>query len=126
MHFYCITRGVKPNVDRFISDLQAQYYPFKYQNSNLIQMGVRPIQLWELVFPKESMNEVLATCNICPPNLTSSQAKLAALMRLCLKAKKIPEIPKDTPRRIVFNKDIEVTPIGIKEDKMHEDGHECL
>jgi len=132
MHFYCITRGVKPNIDRFISDLQAQYWPFEYTNPvtkekcNLVQMGVRPIQFWEMVFPKESMNEALKTMLVCQPTLSKNQERLAALMRKCLNAKKIPEIPPETRRRIVFDRDLEVTPIGIKEDKMHPQGHEML
>lgn len=133
MHLYVVTRGIKHCVDRFISDLQAQYFPFEFtdpetkKKSNIIQLGVRPIQLWEIVFPKESLNEVLATVIKSPPEFNSTQQKALSVLRKLLKCKPIPEIPPNSRRRIVFDQHIECSPIGIKDDIMHPtQGHEML
>ena len=70
MHLYLATRGVKHEVDQFITELQGKYLPFKWRDLNKpdskledchVQLGVRPIQLWEIVFPEEQRDVVLAT-----------------------------------------------------------------
>ena len=70
MHLYMITRGIKNEVDQFITELQGKYLPFKWRDANkgdkqvvdaYTQIAVRPIQLWELVFPEGSKDIVLAT-----------------------------------------------------------------
>jgi len=95
--------------------------------SNVIQMGVRPIQLWSLVFPKENLNEVLNTvANPLPRSFMQENAM--KVFRGLLHAKKVPEWdPATTPKRLLFHEAVEFTPIGIKEDATHpEGGHEML
>jgi hypothetical protein len=132
MHLYVITRGHKPRVDQLISDLQAQYFPYerKKTKTNMVAMGVRPIQIWELVMPKESLNCVANTLwpdTVNPWDNCQKWVKpsLTAL-RLALGAKKIPDMDPNIPRRIVDNNDIGIYPVGIKEDKINEDGEEAL
>ena len=70
MHTYLLTRGIKHEVDQFITELQGKYLPFKWRDLNnkdnqlqdtMVQLGVRPIQLWELVYPEESRDVIMTT-----------------------------------------------------------------
>lgn len=68
MHLYIITRGIKKDVDDFITQLQGKFFSFKYREKKeepfkdtFLQMSVRPIQLWELAYPKEHHDLVCAT-----------------------------------------------------------------
>ena len=64
MHLYIATRGIKDRVDRLINDLAARYYPYKAGEVagkpviGSMQLSVRPLQFWELVFPEEALEEV--------------------------------------------------------------------
>lgn len=68
MHLYFITKGIKNEVDQFITELQGKYLPFQWReketdpfiNAN-VQLSVRPIQLWEVGFPKEHYDVVATT-----------------------------------------------------------------
>ena len=69
MHLYLITRGIKAKVDDFITQLQGKYLPMMWRKKPEdplsvyhVQLGVRPIQLWEIVFPEEQKDLVLSTC----------------------------------------------------------------
>ena len=54
MHLVIATRGYKPDVDRFITELQGKYFPYKCDaGTYAVGMNVQPIQLWSLNFPKE-------------------------------------------------------------------------
>ena len=114
-----MTRGIKHEVDRFISDLQAQYFPYKSNKKNLwVQLGVRPIQLWEIALPKESLQEVMATIFKSQTDIDNSAGhKQMMVFRKLLKAKKMPKlIAKE--RRLMYNPEtVARYPIGIKEDK---------
>ena len=140
MHLYAITRGIKHEVDRFINDMQAQYY--RAINPRVAkalgvdptipvwtQFAMRPVQLWEMVFPAEHLNEVLATVTTGERDLTTKQNALFAGFRKMLGAKKIPKIEGDLtkmPQRIVYKQNMECHLIGIKEDSVQEDGSEML
>ena len=62
-----MSRGIKHEVDRFIRELSSQYVPFMYPDKNgdlkpeVLQVGVRPIQLWECVFPETHRDLMLRT-----------------------------------------------------------------
>lgn len=68
MHLYFITKGDKKWVDDFMNQLIGKWLPFKYrktidepfQDVN-VQLSVRPIQLWEVGFPKEHKDLVCST-----------------------------------------------------------------
>lgn len=127
MHIYAITRGYYRDVARFIDDWCAQAWPFpNYKKGDVIQSGARPIQLWEFTFPKEQLDMALRTLSVCPRSEHDSKQKyLAWMLRRFLQAKQIPKF-EPGPKRIVWNHFIECTPIGIKEDPIHPDGHEML
>mgnify|MGYP007044126595 FL=1 len=63
-----LTRGIKHDVERFMNELSAKYLPFKYQNKTdakvedyMIQLAVRPVQLWEIAVPREHYDVVMRT-----------------------------------------------------------------
>lgn len=67
MHLYVATRGIKNEVDQFITELQGKYLPMKWRDNKeqpfreiQFQVGVRPIQLWEICYPKEH-HDVMCT-----------------------------------------------------------------
>lgn len=68
MHLYIATKGIKNEIDQFITELQGKYLPFKWRDKpgdpledSCIQLSVRPIQLWEIGYPKESHDIVCTT-----------------------------------------------------------------
>lgn len=66
MHAYFLIRGIKQRVDELITQLQGVYLPFKFRQKGekelkqySTQLQVRPIQLFEVVFPEECRDVVL-------------------------------------------------------------------
>ena len=133
MHLVIATRGIKNDVDRWISDLQAIYMKKKMPKSEpekqgWVQFAVRPIQLWDFVFPREAMQEILAT--VRPNPLWENQKnmkKYVNAMRKIMHLKKIPKIKPGTLKKIMFEPtNIQRLGIGIKEDVDNKDGEEML
>ena len=123
MHLLIAVRGIKHEVERTINDLQAQYFNFKHrdQKNVVIQMGVRPIQLYELVFPREELATVLTTIK---SNNFGFTKKAAWLLRIAAqffgtkeKYKAIkPGMDLGGQKRIIYMPNCDITPIGYKED----------
>jgi len=133
MHLYIMTRGIKHKVDELINDLQAQFFPFKCKMKDgkldpngeeqivPLQLSVRPIQLWELVMPKECLPEVMKTIwhtEPLPAHTTFMQKAKLESIRMALGAKKAPKFKdyKDLKFRVIRKNDVACYPIGIKED----------
>ena len=117
-----LSRGVKDVVDRYINDLQAVYFRWSRDkpggDGELLQLQVRPIQLWEIVFPEANAEQAMRL--MCPRHGWDERCKsLAAIVRKTLKTAKMPEkynFPKGTPRGIPSSKWVSVIPIGMKKD----------
>jgi hypothetical protein len=67
MELYFITKGIKMEVDEFIKQLQGKYLPWKWTNPKtnkeenvVVQLSVRPFQLWCVGYPKEH-HDLIAT-----------------------------------------------------------------
>ena len=66
MEAYFMTRGKKEEVDTLIDWLRTRGLPMPIKNTDgtvtqtIIECQIRPIQLWDFVFPKESLDVV---CN---------------------------------------------------------------
>jgi hypothetical protein len=114
-----------------VKDLEAQYFPYEWDGKKMaVQLAMRPIQLWEIVFPKECYEEVYRTLNT--QMVTGARndwdnrinKRLFALRKL-LKANKLPTVPTEGPKRLIYNQNIAIYPIGIKEDNV-ENGNERL
>ena len=116
-----MVRGIKEATDRFINDCLAQYLPFKYdpdKEKGALQLSMRPIQLYEIVFPADQLNEVCAI--VQPYSLNGAEAKEQKIAKWLGKAlgivglKPIPQGIK--PNLRVRNKAVSVIGIGLKED----------
>jgi hypothetical protein len=134
-----LTRGIKPRVDRMINDLLSRYYPLdnvpnpitKQREKVITQLAVRPIQLWEVVFPETALDEVLSL--IGPYNWNPKHNTQLAFLRKML-GKGIKKLPPQKSlknfknyeiMRKLITHDIEVAGIGIKKDHI-VDGWERL
>ena len=123
MHLYAITRGIKPDVDRYINELLSKYFPYPIkgisgEQTAMVQLAVRPIQLWEFVFPKEVLPMAVGT--ICNESLTCGDFRDKFLngIRLMLKAKKLPKWDyAKLPKLPIYKPNVAVYPIGWKGDK---------
>tara|TARA_Y100000310_G_C20503544_1_gene725240 strand:- start:262 stop:672 length:411 start_codon:yes stop_codon:yes gene_type:complete len=135
-----ITRGIKHDVDRFITELQGKYLPFQAAfkkdghvdekgklKPQMLQLSVRPIQLWEVVFPEPCRDAVLNTLfkNGKGKTQHSKHQKYLWTLRKALGCEPIPYYEKNKIIP-VYDKNIERVGIGIKKDKYYENGMEAI
>ena len=132
MHLYIITRGIKHEVDKFITQLQGKYLPFpitkkgvfgaKKAGIHQLQLAVRPIQLWEIVYPEPCRDAILTTIlgkDDAYQGKTQHRKhnKWIYAIRKALGVKKIGEYKTDNLYPITPEKQhIEVVGIGEKKD----------
>jgi len=125
MHIYALTRGLKERVDKYIKELECIKFAYgKKPDKNdpkklvdgLIPMMVRPIQLWEFVFPEKHFPTILKTLDYGWNNEPKVGQFMLDRLRQLLKAKKIPWIDPNTPRLPVENNGVVCYPFGIRED----------
>lgn len=112
-----------------MSNLQGIMLPYKASphdkdNTSWLQLGVRPLQLWEIAFPEEMLPAILNS-------LEGSEFRaddkrwIPRFVNFILKFKRIlglNDIPKDydrTKKFIIPNRDpaIDIKYIGIKKDE---------
>lgn len=133
MHLYILTRGIKHAVDRFITELQGKYVPFKWKSPTdkeikdyMVQLGVRPVQLWEIVFPEDQKDIVLTTILGNEPSHPNKMfGKYISWIRKILKIDEIPEYDKKNYMPIC-KVDVGVVALGVKKDEYHPEGYEGL
>lgn len=136
MHLYILCRGIKHDLDRFINELSSKYLPFdhKTKGKGVLQVSVRPIQLYEVVFPKEHLSSIVNTMggkNIGQPFSTALWLKkYIKIIQKFLKLKEVngKEFPIDenAPGLPCHFENIGLIGLGIKEDKNFEDGTEYI
>jgi len=132
MHLYAFVRGQDDKVFRMIQDCQAVYFPYKWRNENgeveerAIQMGVRPIQLYEFVFPEEELERVLSYLHPTG-SWNKKYNKFLTMLRKLLGLKPVPKVKtkleQANPIRALNY--VEVAGVGIKKDR-YIDGIEQL
>lgn len=124
MHLDIITRGIKHDVDRFITELQGKYLAYEYEKGKraALQVSVRPIQLFEICFPAEHIQTILATLNT---DIKRIDPKIEFILRKMLKLKKCPELNPETYPLPIYKSNIEIVKLGIKEDEFI-DGREQI
>lgn len=126
-----MTRGIKHDVDRFVSDMQAQYSHASYKLKDgrdaayVYQWAMRPIQLWECVVKKEDLPDLMATIPIAEKG-TKKQKAVVAMMRKSLGADKVPEDGPKGQRRAMYTHNVAAHVIGVKDDVDDELGNEML
>lgn len=142
MHLYIITRGIKKEVDDFITQLQGKYLPFKFRQKKedpmqdaTVQLAVRPIQLWELAYPKECNDLVCATVLGTDYKLSGNDGKKTVKhkfidkfmwgLRKLLGADPIPKYKTDKVMPI-SRQHMTVLGIGTKQDYIMDNGVEGL
>lgn len=130
-----LTRGIKKEIDDFITRLQGLYLPFDIMKDGTfglkkgrgqVQVQVRPIQLWEVVFPEEHLDIMLNTCLGGREETQHPQhKKWVWALRKALGVKPIPKFKKD--KKFPHTADhAEIVGIGIKEDGKLPCGTEAL
>ena len=133
MHLIIGVRGIKKELDDFITQLQGKYFPFKYVPEGktqpedfMVQMNVQPIQFFSLVFPETSRDIVLNTIlqgKTEQEEMHSYYNKILWMIRKALKLEKIK--PYKTDLKFPINIDsIEIIGIGEKKDYFNK--HEGL
>ena len=141
MHLYLLTRGIKSEVDKFITELQGRYLPYELKSENQfkdmqgnfmkpgqynMQVAVRPIQLWEIVYP-EPMNDVMCSTIFGASKGAPQhgwQNKIIGILRKMLGIEKLEEY-KDVPPFPISKFHMECVAIGTKKDR-YENGNEML
>ena len=126
MHLYVVARGVKTHQDNWVTDLLAKYLPYEYEKGKqgLVQLSVRPVQMYEIVFPESQLDEVLKAVK---PGKVAGYPWLDNISKMfskLLKLKKIPEFTDDGKFRMAPHA-VTVHGIGIKDD-IFVDGIEHL
>ena len=136
-----MTRGIKKEVDDFIRQLQGKWYEHKWlptgwkgseeeraiEEKRHVQVQVRPIQLWEIVYPESSRDLMLTTIlGRKQQNVTQHKKhnKWIWALRKMLGIKPVGEYNGDFQSPIV-KEHIEVIGVGEKED-YYVDGYEQL
>ncbi len=83
-----------------------------------VQGALRPVQLWEYVFPEESYDEVMTCLNI-QKDVALSKTK-QAILRKALGASKMKSYDQINTHRFIEHRGVSIHPIGIKKDKRGE------
>lgn len=141
MHLYLMTRGHEDEVRKYIDHLKAQYFlwpnihgPGKHDH---MQLGVRPIQLWEITFPRDSLPQVLKCATHLNTPVKDWRAGFFNSLRMAMRLKKIPKMNLSAVPELaeikgkdgktyneilhhIYKRNVAVYPIGIKEDKNFE------
>lgn len=120
MHAYMITRGILHDSERFIKELSSKYVPMIGMNN--MQIAVRPIQLWEVVFPEEDYDIVMSTLfhgvkDGLPPELDKFRW-LVNLMRKKLGLEE-PRDYKIDQQLALYDLNVQRTCIGIKKENYY-------
>lgn len=144
MHVYMITRGIKHQVDRFISELSAKYLKWRgmaegdtEKKDYVVQVAVRPIQLYEVVFPREFRDHMLTTLLPNPADFgrngfaehQKKYKKFIWPLRKLLGAKPIPKDAQHLgPSGMIplERSGVQCIVVGLKDDEVNEQTGERL
>ena len=134
MHLYVIGRGIKPHLERWENDLLAQPIPYKFKDKDgklqdgAVQLSVRPIKLYEIVFPEDQLDLVMSMVGTSDAVLKENPRinKFVKVLRKFMRLQKAPKVKTSiwfAPNNI--SKAVGITPIGLKKDEFR-DGVERL
>lgn len=131
MHLYFGLRGIKHMRDMTITHLQTQWFPWKRKNlktgeeeTTFLQGSLRPVELYEYVFPEECLEEVLTMLKMTDENIDYHENSLGKIgkfflnkFRSILGLEPIPRgIKREPPKHIIPLEGVTLHPIGIKKD----------
>lgn len=125
---YVVARGILDRLKRWENDISAIYYPYEYKKGaplGKLQLSIRPIQLYEVVFPESCKSEVLSTIY---PSWNEDNIKFKAMQLMLRKIVGGEEIDMTNiqPNDKLYRDFVGVIPISIRKDKYDKDGIELL
>lgn len=141
------TRGISHQIEMWKIFMQSQMYQWQRKNlqtngieTMTVQGALRPIQFWEYVVPKSSIQDVLTNMRIVNyegftvdpkagntlpnpvnPNMPAGVHALAMVARKALKLKEFPTAtlkPGMAITRPLYVEGVTIHPIGYKDDKI--------
>lgn len=140
MHLRVLVNGTLDYVQKWKNDLASIWFNYEYKKGEpkgAFQLGVRTIEIVDLVFPEECLDTVL---DIVQPQTSMYKVKDGAiynktkrypwlerfinLMRKAMKLEKVPT--KEYKQNIRHMDQVAVHAIGIKKDLRDKDGIEQL
>ena len=99
MHFVGVMRGAIRQMDEQKALMRAQRFPFKFKNLktgkeeiNFVGGTYRPMELFEYIFPKESLNDVLGGMQITGPVERPEGKAIGWFLRKALKLYQVPKL----------------------------------
>jgi hypothetical protein len=121
MHISFIPYGKKEFVDMFLRDIAAQKYNWKHWKGKKVkelavegQLRILPFGVYEHVFPREYIDQVLTSLSFNTDQHYVSKTKLAILRKM-IGHKKAPKF--DGSRGFFWvRQHVGIIPIGIRED----------
>lgn len=141
MHFFFLSRGNYDKVRLLAEELKAKSLLYnrndieKGENNNWtklapywINLRLQPIQLWDLSFPAEYLDIILTTLlgkdrkTEMPFSLVGNKINVLPLkfLRKALKLKPIGKYKTDKKLIMMQVENIDIVPLGLKEDKWFE------
>ena len=127
MHLFAITRGVKQHVDHMITQMQGKVCPMKVDGLDMfVELSVRPIQLWELVFPETELGCILGSLSGKGKGAQKLPSYKRDILRLALGIDKVPEVEIPIGLHPISHQNVAIEFIGIKKDVRDERGNELL
>jgi hypothetical protein len=143
MELIFATKGIKKDADDFINQLVGKWLPFQWRENKkdkfenrMVQLSIRPVQLWVAGFPKEHKDVICTTIlgkeggkargnDGTKPVEHKFLNKFIFLIRKLLHLKPIGEYKSDF--QLPINRGaVAVVGIGIKEDYTMPNGVEGL
>ncbi|MEM2614608.1 MAG: hypothetical protein QXO15_10390 [Nitrososphaerota archaeon] len=114
MHLYVLVRGVKKYVRRWEEDLESVFFPFEFEKGKpgFVQLGVRPLQIYEIVFPRGQEERVMKIIGASEPKKYKALQKFVKVFAKLLGLKTV-----KPPKKVVPQAYVSVYPIGLKEDE---------
>jgi len=123
MHLYVVARGIADAINRFENNMLARFLPYKKEGKEyLLQISMRPVRIYEIVFPEEHLENILRLIN---PSPAGNVEKLVKIMKRMLGLKTV-KIPKGMKTDMTVKSDVSVHLIGYRKDKYAKDGTELL
>ena len=140
MHLYIITRGIIHDAERFVKELSSKYMLFPRHTTDIsgakiikpcaLQVSVRPIQLFEIVFPKEQLSCMVNTLGgakaLEGQESVGYLKKYAKWFRKLMHLNPIENIDATVMPLPVYRDNVEIIALGTKPDKEFEDGTEYI
>ena len=136
MHLRVLVNGTVEQVDKWKRDLAAQSVPFGEKDKDNLQtyfqLGVRTIELIDIVFPEEHLNAILNIVKPCKDHMYGDGKKirypwLNKFKKMLGKIMRLDSIPDYKPIPHWLDKDfVAVHGIGLKKDLRDKDGKELL